>query len=197
MPQKKKKSEKATESTFTVDRIDQLQAISSPIRQQLFEHFADQPSTTKQAAIALGYQPTRLYHLLQKLESSGLIRLVETKAVRGATEKYYDAVAPRLYIDHAALGHETAATKLSVVDGLWKNIRSDIGQLIDSDDDLSGTEEQIVFAQLAIEIDAEKQGEFNKRMTKVLEDIDGLSVKKRAGKKRQKIKVIVGWYPEP
>jgi DNA-binding transcriptional ArsR family regulator len=56
------------------------------------ELFVERARTTKQAAQAMGEAPTRLYHHVAALERAGLVRLRETRRVRGATEKYFEAV---------------------------------------------------------------------------------------------------------
>jgi len=75
--------------------LEQVRALSHPVRLKLLELFAERPRTTMQAAERLGEAPTRLYHHVAALERAGLIRLRETKPNRGATEKYYEPVANR------------------------------------------------------------------------------------------------------
>lgn len=75
--------------------LEQVRALSHPLRLRLLELFALEPRTTKQAADLLGEAPTRLYHHVAALEQAGLIRLRETRPSRGATEKYFEAVAHR------------------------------------------------------------------------------------------------------
>ena len=76
--------------------LEQLRAISHPLRLRLFELFSEHPRTTMQAAERLGEPPTRLYHHVAALERAGLVRLRETRSHRGATEKYFEAVPVRL-----------------------------------------------------------------------------------------------------
>ena len=117
-----RKSGKKPVETLSIDTIEQLKAIADPLRQQLLHEFAKRPATTKQVAVALGYQPTRLYHHVSKLENSGLIRLVETRPVRGATEKYYEAAAPTIKIDHQALA---ASVEKDVGQSMYLNVIDD------------------------------------------------------------------------
>jgi len=67
----------------------QVRALAHPLRLRLIELFAAGPLTAKQAAQKLGQPPTRLYHHVATLERAGLLRLARTRAVRGATEKYF------------------------------------------------------------------------------------------------------------
>jgi DNA-binding transcriptional ArsR family regulator len=106
-----------TAQTFRITGMEEVRALSHPLRLRLLELFAERPRTTKQAAEVLGEAPTRLYHHVAALEKAGLVRLRETRRKRGTTEKYFEAVSTRLLTgtqealrekgtrrDHAALG---------------------------------------------------------------------------------------------
>jgi DNA-binding transcriptional ArsR family regulator len=95
--------------------LEQVRALSHPLRIQLIELFAQRPMTTKQAAELLRESPTKLYHHVAALERAGLVELRETRQNRGTTEKYFAAVSGRLALragavagstpkDHAAMG---------------------------------------------------------------------------------------------
>src|SRR3982751_5112700 len=96
MPKKK-------ETTSRPAGLEQMRALSHPLRIRLLELFAEKPRTTKQAAEVLGEAPTRLYHHVAALERAGLIRLRETRPVRGAVEKYFEATAKRYVADEESL----------------------------------------------------------------------------------------------
>jgi predicted transcriptional regulator len=70
--------------------LTQVRALAHPLRLRLLELFARGPLTAKQAAEKLGQPPTRLYHHVATLERAGLLKLARTRAVRGATEKYFE-----------------------------------------------------------------------------------------------------------
>ena len=84
---------------YKVERLDQVRLLAHPLRLKLFEAFAVESRTTHQVARALGLAPTRLYHHVNALERVGLLQLKETRQVRGATEKYYQAVGRMLEIE--------------------------------------------------------------------------------------------------
>jgi len=86
---------RAAEKGGQIAGLDQVRALAHPLRLRLMELFVEQPTTTKQAAERLGQPPTRLYHHVAALERAGLIRLASTRANRGATEKYFEAVGKR------------------------------------------------------------------------------------------------------
>jgi DNA-binding transcriptional ArsR family regulator len=77
-------------------RLDQVRVLAHPLRVRLFELFARQPRTTRQAATALGLPPTRLYHHVAALERAGLLELRETRPNRGTVEKYFGTAKPSL-----------------------------------------------------------------------------------------------------
>ncbi len=90
-------SGKAERQRATVERqrvTAELRALAHPLRLRVFELFAEKPRTTMQVAEILGEPPTRLYHHVNALQKTGLLRLKETRPIRGAVEKYFEAVQP-------------------------------------------------------------------------------------------------------
>src|SRR5437763_731688 len=83
--------------------LARLRALAHPLRFRLFQEFAGQRRTTRQVAAILGQPPTRLYHHVNLLERVGLLRLVETRPVRGTVEKYFEA-APVAFASRRANG---------------------------------------------------------------------------------------------
>jgi DNA-binding transcriptional ArsR family regulator len=74
----------------------QLRALAHPLRLRLVEAFAQGPRTTMQVSADLGEPPTRLYHHVNALQRAGILKLVETRPVRGTTEKYFQLVQKQL-----------------------------------------------------------------------------------------------------
>jgi DNA-binding transcriptional ArsR family regulator len=83
---------------YTMNSLEQVRILSHPTRLKLLETLAECPRTTKQAAAILGVPATRLYHHVNALERVGLIKLKETRPVRGTVEKYYEAVARKIMV---------------------------------------------------------------------------------------------------
>ena len=138
----KKPTTHAPAARYRVDRLDQVRLLAHPLRLRLFEAFALAPRTTRQVAQALGLAPTRLYHHVNALEGVGLLELRETRQVRGATEKYYQAVGRMLEIEPelftpgrkaaigtkgAAIGTPSAETIDALVAQLVGGVRADLG----------------------------------------------------------------------
>ena len=189
---------------MTIDSLEQLKAIADPLRQQLLNRFAREPATTKQVAVALGLKPTRLYHHVAKLEKCGLIKLVETRPVRGTTEKYYQASASSIMIDRRVFSGEGARLasdhlSLKYIDNLWAGIRGDIAEYLQDDDaDDSSAEEEIIFAQGEIEVDEETAAILKQKLMTAIEEIDAEATE-RGGRDDAKktYRMVVGWYPRP
>ena len=73
--------------------LDQVKAISDPLRIRILELLSQKPLTTKQAAEIIHENVNKLYHHVETLEKAGLIELKEVKQNRGTLEKYYQATA--------------------------------------------------------------------------------------------------------
>ena len=87
-----------TPAQYTMKSLEQVRVLAHPLRLRLLEAFAECPHTTRQVAERLGVPATRLYHHVNALEAVGLIRLKETRPVRGTIEKYYEAVARKMVV---------------------------------------------------------------------------------------------------
>ena len=106
---------KRKKDAYQAAGLEQVRALSHPLRLRLLELFAECPRTTKQAAEALGEAPTRLYHHVAALERAGLVRLKETRRNRGTTEKYFEAAAHRIMGEPSTVFDEKSAAAVSVV----------------------------------------------------------------------------------
>lgn len=87
--------------TFMVETAEQLRALSDPLRQRLLEQFAG-GATVKQAAERLGQPPTRLYHHVDLLLATGLIRVIREEKRRSVVERTFQAAARRFAVSPSA-----------------------------------------------------------------------------------------------
>ena len=78
---------------LTIRGREQLHAIGDPMRWRILGRLLDGPASIQELAVALGTAKGTIGHHVRVLESSGLIRLAETKRVRGVVEKRYLRVA--------------------------------------------------------------------------------------------------------
>jgi DNA-binding transcriptional ArsR family regulator len=105
----------------------QLRALAHPLRLRLIESFAEGPRTTMQVASRLGEPPTRLYHHVNALERAGILKLVETRAVRGASEKYYELARKQIgAIKRENLTRSSRASMGSIATAVFDEARREL-----------------------------------------------------------------------
>ena len=81
------------EGHLTITRPDQLQALGDPTRWRILGRLLDGPASIQELARSLGAAKGTVGHHVRVLNTAGLIRLAETKRVRGVVEKRYARVA--------------------------------------------------------------------------------------------------------
>ena len=87
---------------------EEVHALADPLRLDLLRAFGT-PRSPKAAAELLGVPTTRVYHHVDVLERAGLIRVVETRQVRGTVERHYRAVASIFQLGATISGASGAA----------------------------------------------------------------------------------------
>lgn len=91
-----------------VSTAAQFKALGHPFRQRLMFRLGLQPATISQLAVALDAQKGNVAHHVKVLREAGMVRVVETRRVRGGTEQYYQRSARRLDIAGWHTGPATA-----------------------------------------------------------------------------------------
>lgn len=79
--------------------LEQLRAMSDPLRVNLVRALSEEPMTTTQVARVLKVKPNRLYYHVTELERVGILEVVETRQKGNLVEKYYQPVARLFRID--------------------------------------------------------------------------------------------------
>lgn len=87
--------------TYKIRDLETVRLLSDPLKLQLLQAFADAPKTTKQVAVELGENITKLYRHVDALHDSGLLEVVEERQKRGTIERTFRAVAQRFEADHS------------------------------------------------------------------------------------------------
>ncbi len=134
---------------YTISSLEQVKVIADPLRVRILETICLEPRTTKQVAEILGEKPTRLYHHVDALAEAGLIRLVDTRPVRGTTEKYYQAVArsfrtdPQLF-SRPDSGDDQAQALADVATTVLNNVAEEVRELVLSGYDLSSADDGLL-----------------------------------------------------
>ena len=81
------------EPVFRVETDQQLHAVGSLARHRVLRVLRDGPATVTQIADRLGIAKGSSHYHVRVLAKAGLIRLVETRKVRGVEERYYAMAA--------------------------------------------------------------------------------------------------------
>ena len=125
---------------FVVRDLEQARLLSSPLRLRLLGAFCGEPRTTKQVAGVLGEPPTKLYRHVDALHRAGLLELMGERRVRGAIERYFQAVAARFSVDGALLS-TASATSRNAFERHFREASDDLAEYADGpevDENLMG-----------------------------------------------------------
>lgn len=168
--------------------LEQVRALSHPLRLRLMEIFARQPCTAKQAAEMLGEPPTRLYHHVAALEHAGLIRLRETRQNRGTTEKYFEATTHKLTPPRSALRNKDYRRDLASM-GLvvFDQARNELVRTLARDDD----PENLIAMRGMFRLSATAAKKLRKELAAVLAKVRQESKPSRAKKKRYALTIAL------
>lgn len=100
---------------MTLRGPEQLHAIGDPTRWRILGRMLDGPASIQELSRALGAAKGRIGHHVRVLERAGLIRLAETKQVRGVVEKRYMRVARQFRLPDDGPEAETAGGDLGLL----------------------------------------------------------------------------------
>ena len=129
MAKRRKTAEKPT-AEFIITDVEQLKAVSDPLRLQIIDTMAEPPVrgwTAKELAARLGTKQTKLYHHLALLEERGFIRVAETRVVSGITEKRYAVVALSFRVDRSLVTGTAGTDAVSdMLDAIFEKAREEI-----------------------------------------------------------------------
>ena len=129
MATRRKTAEKPT-AEFLITDVEQLKAVSDPLRLQIIDTMAEPPVrgwTAKELAARLGTKQTKLYHHLALLEERGFIRVAETRVVSGITEKRYAVVALSFRVDRSLVTGTAGTDAVSdMLDAIFEKAREEI-----------------------------------------------------------------------
>jgi DNA-binding transcriptional ArsR family regulator len=88
---------------LVLNRTDQFHALGDPTRWRIMGRLIDGPASVQELSRALGQPKGTLSHHVKVLEAAGLVRLAETRRVRGVEERRYARLPGPFSIDDAAL----------------------------------------------------------------------------------------------
>ncbi|MFD5437941.1 ArsR/SmtB family transcription factor [Kitasatospora sp. NPDC127067] len=87
-----------SEEVLEIGAPEQFAALSHPLRQRLLFALGHRPATIRQLAAQLDAKKGNVAHHLKVLRDAGLVRVVETRQVRGGTEQYYQRTARHMVV---------------------------------------------------------------------------------------------------
>lgn len=114
---------------MVISDVEQLKAISDPLRLRIVELMGEAPVrgwTAKEIAERLRTKQTKLYHHLALLEERGFIRVAETRMVSGILEKRYAVVALSFKVDRSLLAGGGTEAMSDVLDAVFEKARDEI-----------------------------------------------------------------------
>ena len=92
------------EPVFRVETDQQLHAVGSLARHRVLRVLRDGPATVTQIAERLGIAKGSSHYHVRVLAKAGLIRVVETRKVRGVEERYYAMAATAIELPESGPG---------------------------------------------------------------------------------------------
>lgn len=164
---------------YILNDLEQVRLLAHPLRSRILMTFCDGEFTTKQVAERLGERPTKLYHHVEMLEKTGLLRKTRTQQNRGTVEQYYEAIAksfqvdPQLFAGSAApdhAGQDVGGVLLDIFAGTGR----EMAELFPSMAAVEG-EDEAVLGHLAIRAEQEHIDELRRRIDAVSDYIKSLS----------------------
>jgi DNA-binding transcriptional ArsR family regulator len=164
---------------LVISSVEQLKAISDPLRLNILELIIRDALTVKQIASRLDQPPTRLYYHIAELEKGGFVTVVDTRVKSGIIEKYYRTSAENITIDHKLLnasGDEESIVPelLSVVfDTTAQEItRSMAAGLVNLNDLTTGKSTGMILLRSLFNIPRENVAMFIEKFTALLVELD-------------------------
>ncbi len=111
-----------------ITTLEQLKAISDPLRVDILEVIADEALTVKQIADKLNQPATKLYYHVSELEDTGFVKLVGTRVKSGIIEKYYRIAAESMQVDRSLLnsGEQMEESLGALIDTVFDNTIADL-----------------------------------------------------------------------
>jgi len=160
------------------------------------------PRTVKELASEMGVPQKSLYYHVGLLENHGLIRPVRTRAIRGITEKWYQATAYLIRLDGAVLS-ETSPVRdeglAALITTALNQTRDDIvartqAGLLDPAFD-APRERRLSSTWVLGQLSDERADEFYSRLDALLRDFPVLPPAGNPGPTGRTYRLLMAFYP--
>ena len=186
--------------SYTISSLEQIKVVADPLRVRILETLCLEPRTTKQVAEILGEKPTRLYHHVDALAEVGLIRLVDTRPVRGTTEKYYQAVARSFRTDpglfsRSDAGDDDTRALADVATAVLSNVTGEVRDLILSGYDLASAEDGLL-SYVEVHASEDEIRALHDRLLAILSDLQEMCCDDaEASDAERRYRLSIVWFP--
>lgn len=94
-------------NNMIIDNLQQLKALSDPLRAKIMMQLVMRPYTGKQLSEILDIPRGKVHYHLKDLEKNKLIEIVKTEEKNGIVQKFYQAVASDFQISEELLPQRT------------------------------------------------------------------------------------------
>lgn len=195
----KKENNEQLES-YRISDLEQVKALSHPLRMRIIETLGgSEPMTTKQVAEALNEKPTRLYHHVDMLQKTGLIRLTHTRQNRGTTEKYYEPIAKQfragadIFSDGSADDQKNAMRPM--IRTIFDSTLSEMLRLVDQNDFEAKLEEEGMLSFIEVHLPQEHVDVVQQKLKGILEYLQGLDESEFEDEELRKFRLTIAHYP--
>jgi DNA-binding transcriptional ArsR family regulator len=114
------------EEPLWILRRDQLLCLSSAVRMDLVDHLAGRgPLSVRELAIAVGMQPSAVYHHLRQLIAVDLVREAGSRVVNRKSEKLYETPSRKMRLRRALEDPANAQIMQRIVEALCRQAERD------------------------------------------------------------------------
>jgi DNA-binding transcriptional ArsR family regulator len=186
--------------SYRISDIEQVKALSHPLRMRIIETLAAaDPMTTKQVAETLGEKPTRLYHHVDKLLQVGLIRLTHTKQNRGTTEKYYETIARQFRAGADLFSEDNPGeqknTLRPMIHTIFDNTTSELLRLVDEIDSKEALEDVGILSYIEMHLEQEQIDVVQNKLKDIISDLESLEEPDADNEGLRKYRLTIAHYP--
>ena len=185
---------------YTMTSLEQVKVVADPLRLRLLEAFCPEARTTKQVAVLLNEKPTRLYHHVEALAKAGLIRLCDTRQVRGTVEKYYRAVAktfradPKIFQQANAEGDEREALA-DVITTMLENTAAEVRDLVRSGQHDLTSGEDGVLSYLEVRASEAEVRELQGKLVALLKELEAKCCRGELSEGDRRYRLNIVYFP--
>jgi len=195
----KKKSNEQLDS-YRISDIEQVKALSHPLRMRIIETLAAaDPMTTKQVADTLGEKPTRLYHHVDKLLQVGLIRLTHTRQNRGTTEKYYETIARQFRAGADLFSEDNSSEQKNtfrpMIHTIFDNTTSELLRLVDEIDSEAALEDVGILSYIEMHLEQEQIEVVQKKLKDILSYLESIEEPDADKEGLRRYRLTMAHYP--